>query len=326
MRPKIQLLYTFFLMLIFTANTTASSDVLHTRQQELADVLRTIKTTEQLISEQDSTIQKIDRKIAELEQTDNPGWLERRRIVKLTEEKAALNAKRLRCFEQLLDWQNQARDLSATILTEVTQSIDSLIGAINTADSGQQRQADLAALIKVIEIRNWIITTRPYYTRVENEPIPPKLDIQEFLSLTLTNSGVKTDLLKLLNEKIDELTLMIQSAREEEILRQRLEQFSYEMASIGGEIGEQTLHPRQISSSKETDAPTGWDNYSENRISPDFTNWVLTTQTEPLSSLTAYDYLPIIESLDPAELSDYIFTLDSLRNYYISEKQKILKP
>lgn len=325
MRPKRQFI-PILTTLALLISLTAADRSLKVQQQELANILRAIKTTKQLIGGQDSAIHKIDRKIAELEQTDNPGWLTRRRIVKLTEEKAALNAERLRYFEQLLDQQNQARDLSATLLTEVTQSIDSLIEAINTADSGQQRQDNLATLIKVIEIRNWIITTRPSYTQVENEPIPPKLDIQEFLSLTLTNTGVKTDLLKLLNEKIDELTLMIQSAREEEILRQRLEQFSYEMASIGGEIGEQTLHPRQISSSKETDAPTGWDNYSENRISPDFTNWVLTTQTEPLSSLTAYDYLPIIESLDPAELSDYIFTLDSLRNYYISEKQKILKP
>ncbi|HDP67523.1 MAG TPA: hypothetical protein ENN20_03355 [Candidatus Marinimicrobia bacterium] len=325
MKRRLQFI-SIFIFLAFALNLTAADNILKEQQQALADLLQAIKTTAERISIQDSAIHKIDRKIAQLEQLENPGWLERRRIVKLTEEKAALNSRRLRSFDQLLDQQNRARNLSTALLTEATQSIDSLIETINAAEPGQQRQTNLASLIQVIEIRNWIITTRPSYARLENEVVSPKLDLREFLSLTSANPGIKTDLIKLLDDKIGELTLMIKSAREEEILRQQLEQFSYEMASISGEIGEQTLQPQQVSYSKDIDATTGWNYSGESRISPDFTNWVLTTQTDQLSSLTTYDYLPIVKSLDPAELSDYIFTLDSLRNYYISEKQKFLTP
>lgn len=325
MKHRLQFV-SIFIILALAVNLAAEGDILKAQQQALADLLQSIKTTAELISLQDSAINKIDRKIAQLEQSENPDWLERRRIVKLTEEKAALNSRRLSYFEQLLDQQNRARDLSTALLTEVTQSIDSLIETINAAEPGQQRQANLASLMQVIEIRNWIIAIKPHYSRLENEQVPAILDLQQFLSMALTNPGVRTDLIKLLDGKIDELTLMIKSAREEEILRQQLEQFSYEMASISGEIGEQTLQPQQVSYSKDIDATTGWNYYGESRISPDFTNWVLTTQTDQLSSLTTYDYLPLVRSLDPAELSDYIFTLDSLRNYYISEKQKILTP
>ncbi|MBU0711838.1 hypothetical protein KKA87_07980, partial [bacterium] len=240
---------------------------------------------------------------------------------------STLNSKRMDYYQQLMDLQNTTHQVSSGMLDGISQIIDSLLIEINSATSTTGRISGLEHLLGLNEVRNWTINASSVYAQTGNELIPKKLNIQDYLSMAQSNQLIRNDLLNLMDDKIGELALMIETAKEEEILQNRLEQFALEMTSVGGEIDEKTLNPVKVNKSNaaEVDSWT-YNNLSGNETNRDFSNWVLNTQPGILSSLSSYDYLPIIKSLEPSELPNYIFTLDSLRNYYVTEKQKLLNP
>ncbi|MBU1634735.1 hypothetical protein KJ762_09535 [bacterium] len=317
----------FILALMLAANITSANGLLENQRQQLSSMLNEIGQINEHITQIDSDLNGMNNKIAKLENLDKLSWIKRRRIVKLTEEKSTLNSKRMDYYQQLMDLQNTTHQVSSGMLDGISQIIDSLLIEINSATSTTGRISGLEHLLGLNEVRNWTINASSVYAQTGNELIPKKLNIQDYLSMAQSNQLIRNDLLNLMDDKIGELALMIETAKEEEILQNRLEQFALEMTSVGGEIDEKTLNPVKVNKSNaaEVDSWT-YNNLSGNETNRDFSNWVLNTQPGILSSLSSYDYLPIIKSLEPSELPNYIFTLDSLRNYYVTEKQKLLNP
>jgi len=324
MKHKLFAKVIFTLILLFITNSALANGLLENQRQQLNDMLNEMNVTNEIIGKIDENLNGINTKINKLENLDQPNWIERRRIVKLTEEKAALNVSRLDYYQRLMDLHNTIHQVSSGMLDEISQIIDSLLIEINTASSTTDRMAGLEYLLKINEVRNWTISASSGYSQTDNELIPKKLDIQDYLSLAQSNELIRNDLLNLMNTKIGELTLMIKTAKEEEILQNRLEQFALEMSSVSGEIDKKTLNPVQTNNSYTTEVDYSYNDPSAIGRNKDFNNWALNTQSGILSSLGSYDYLPIIKSLEPSELPNYIFTLDSLRNYYVAEKQKLL--
>jgi len=316
----------FTAVFLLTMNTILANSHLENQQVQLTQILADIADTETEIIQFDAELDKINEKINRLEAQNDLSWIERRRIVKLTEEKAVLNSKRLSYYQQLLDQQNTANRISTDMFETISHIIDSSLSKINSANAVTERKSGLDNLLKVIEVRNWMIDTRAVYAQIDNELIPKKLNIQDYFSIAQANHQIRNDLINLMDEKIHELTLMLETAREEEILQNRLEQFTLEMTSIGGEINKQTLNPVNVSNTDITKVGWTYSNLTDGETNRDFNNWVSNTQSVILSSLSSYDYLPVIKSLESSELPNYIFTLDSLRNYYIAEKQKLLNP
>ncbi|MFH1250494.1 MAG: hypothetical protein V1715_05275 [bacterium] len=317
----------FILALMLAANITSANGLLENQRQQLSSMLNEIGQINEHITQIDSDLNGMNNKIAKLENLDKLSWIKRRRIVKLTEEKSTLNSKRMDYYQQLMDLQNTTHQVSSGMLDGISQIIDSLLIEINSATSTTGRISGLEHLLGLNEVRNWTINASSVYAQTGNELIPKKLNIQDYLSMAQSNQLIRNDLLNLMDDKIGELALMIETAKEEEILQNRLEQFALEMTSVGGEIDEKTLNPVKVNKSNaaEVDSWT-YNNLSGNETNRDFSNWVLNTQPGILSSLSSYDYLPIIKSLEPSELPNYIFALDSLRNYYVTEKQKLLNP
>ena len=316
----------FTLILLFITTSASVNGLLENQRYQINKILNEVNTTNEVIEKIDENLNGINTKINKLENLDQPNWIERRRIVKLTEEKAALNASRLDYYQRLMDMHNATHQLSSEMLNEISQIIDSLLIEINTASSTTDRMSGLEYLLKINEVRNWTINASSGYTQTDNELIPKKLNIQDYLAMAQSNELIRNDLLNLMNNKIGELTLMIKTVKEEEILQNRLEQFALEMSSIGGEIDEKTLNPVNVTESNATGLDGVYNNPTDNETNRDFSNWVLNTKPGILSSLSSYDYLPIIKSLESSELPNYIFTLDSLRSYYVAEKQKLLNP
>lgn len=312
------------LTILIITNSTSANGLLENQRHQLNDVLNEVNATNEIIEKIDNNLNGINAKINKLENLDQPNWIERRRIVKLTEEKAALNASRLDYYQRLMDQHNTIHQVSSGMLDEISQIIDSLLSEINTASSTTDRITGLEYLLKINEVRNWTISTSSGYSQADNELIPKILNIQDYLSMVQSNELMRKDLLNLINTKIGELTLMIKTAKEEEILQNRLEQFSLEMSSVSGEIDKKTLIPVQATNFDGNRVDNSYDNAITYETNKGFNNWALNTQSSLLSSLSSYDYLPIIKSLEPSELPNYIFTLDSLRNYYFAEKQKLL--
>ena len=316
----------FTAVLLLTMNTILASSYLENQQVQLTRILADIAETETEIIQFDTELDKINEKINRLETQTDRSWIERRRIVKLTEEKTALNSKRLNYYQQLLDRQNSAHRISTDMFKTIAHIIDSLLLKINSENSVTERKSGLDNLLKVVEVRNWMIDTRAVYAQMDNELIPKKLNIQDYFSIAQANHQIRNDLINLMDEKIRKLTLMLETAREEEILQNRLEQFTLEMTSIGAEISEQTLNLVAAQDKNVPETDRTYNNLSDNEINRDFNNWVSNSQSVIISSMSSYDYLPVIKSLESSELPNYIFTLDSLRNYYIAEKQKLLNP
>jgi len=326
MKHKLFAKVIFTLILLFITNSALANGLLENQRHQLNNMLIEINATNEIIGKIDDDLNSINTKINKLENLDQPNWIERRRIVKLTEEKAALNSTRLDYYQQLMGLQNTTRQISSEILDNISQIIDVLLIEINSANSTTDRMSGLEHLLKVNEVRNWTINASSAYTQTGNVLLPQKLNIQDYLAMAQSNSLIRNDLLNLMNTKIGELTLMIETAKEEEILQNRLEQFAMEMSSVGGEIDEKTLNPVNVTESNATGLDGVYNNPIDNETNRDFSNWVLNTKPGILSSLSSYDYLPIIKSLESSELPSYIFTLDSLRNYYVAEKQKLLNP
>lgn len=324
MKPNASILIIIAVSLIIS--TTLANDHLEREQAQLNEILSQIVQAKAEIAQFDAKLAEINRKITALESQNELNWMKRRRIVKLTEEKAALNAKRLIYYQQLLDNQNTARRISTELLDTIATIIDSTLLYINSGIATDERKGSLNYLMNVIEIRNRIIDSRSVYTQIENDVYPEKLNIQDYLQTAQSNPQIRNDLLNLMDEKISRITLMIETAKEEEMLQNRLEQFTLEMSSVIGEIDKEDIN--SFRTNKSADSPTEWTytGPTDNDVNLDFNNWVSNTQPEILSSLSRFDYLPLIKSMEPTELPYYIFTLDSLRNYYIAEKQKLLKP
>ncbi|MDO9548250.1 MAG: hypothetical protein Q7J65_04720 [Candidatus Marinimicrobia bacterium] len=305
-------------VLLFLLNTLLANSHLENQHIQFSHILTKIADIEAEISQYDSEFDKINVKINRLETQYEISWIGRRRIVKLTEEKAILNLKRLDYYQQLMNLQNTAHQISSGMFDRISQIIDSLLIEINSTNSTTDRKSGLEYLLKVIEVRNWIINTRSAYAQIDNELIPKKMNIRDYLSIAQSNRQIRNDLLNLMDDKIHELTLMIETAQEEEILQNRLEQFTLEISSIGGEIHKQMLNPVNVSKTDITATDWNYSNLTGNGRNQDFVTWVLNTQPGILSSMSSYDYLPIIKSLEPSELPNYILSLDSLRNYYFA--------
>ena len=326
---KNQIILSILSLGLLVGNGASAEDLFKTQQAELKTIIGTIMQTNQEIRKLDLKIEKIDQDIELAEEHDTESWLSRRRIVKLTEQKAILNSQRLRYYESLLQQQNLATEKSNGLFEKITEQTDKLLTEINSHPNTETRKSDLDQLLQIIDLRNWIIDTKPLYSQLDSDIIPVKINIQDYLDDQPENSQIRRDLLALMDEKIRQVTLMIKTAREEEKLRSKLEQFSLEMSSLGGEYSrtapEKTL---PIEGSKEMGVNSGWDDgstfgeYGENNRQ--YSSWANTTQSRTFSSITGYDYLPIIKNIESTELPNYIFTLDSIRTYYLDQKQKLL--
>jgi len=291
---------------------------------QLAVILRQIDRLNSDISQIDTQLESINKKITRLENHDDLSWIERRRLVKLTEEKAALNTTRLDYFQQLLDNQNRARQSSDNLIQSITAAIDSTLNLLSGNQSVKKRQEALNYLLTLNELRNQAIDSRRTFSQINNELIPGKINIQDYLQKSQNYPQIHRDLINLLDKKIHELSLMIKTVNEEKNLQNRLAQFSMEMSSVSGEIKQQSLALTSAQRDISYDIDNG---YSEGPISlnnRDYINWVTSKDPNMFTTFTPSDYLPVIKSISPSELPDYITTLDSLRNFYLAEKQKII--
>ncbi|MCK4641642.1 MAG: hypothetical protein KAU06_09895 [Candidatus Marinimicrobia bacterium] len=313
------------LILILVQSGFAGNQMNDYRSDLSATVNKVIQLNNQ-IEKLDTKIADIDREISVLDNRKKPSWLDRRKVVKLTEEKAAINTDNLNYYQQLLELQNSARATSSALFALITNDMDSLVTELNSNLSVDQRKAGLDYLIRIIEIRNWVIDTKTYYTHVDDVTIPSKMNIGDFIQSGRTNVRLKSDLVNFLDEKIQQISVMIDAAREEEALRTKLDQFALEMTVLGGEIDHQSYQSDvKIASEPEK----YWGVFLDNTDSPSnnrgYNNWVSTTQSHPLVTyISEYDYLPVIKDMESSEFPEYISTLDSIRTYYINQKQELL--
>ena len=313
------------LILVLVQSGFAGNRMNDYRSDLSATVNKIIQLNKQ-IEKLDAKITDIDGKINFLDNQKNPSWLNRRKVVKLTEEKAAINTDRLNYYRQVLELQNSAGATSSALFALITNDMDSLVTELNSDLPVDQRKAGLDYLISIIETRNWVIDTKAYYTHVDDVAIPSKMNISDFIQPGRTNVRLKSDLVNFLDEKIQRISVMIDASREEEALRTKLDQFALEMTALGGEIDHQSYQSGiKTASEPEVNLGVSFDNTDSPLNNRGYNNWVFTTQSLPLvTPITEYDYLPVIKDLESSELPEYISTLDSIRSYYINQKQELL--
>jgi len=316
----------FIILILVLIQSGFAGNRMNDYRSDLSATVNKIIRLNKQIEKLDAKITDIDNKINFLDNQKKPSWLNRRKVVKLTEEKAAINTDRLNYYQQLLELQNSAGAISSTLFALITNDMDSLVTELNTDLPIDQRKAGLDYLIRLIEIRNWVIDTKAYYTHISDMAIPSKMSISDFIQPGRTNDKLKSDLVNFLDEKIQQISVMINAAREEEALRTKLDQFAMEMTALGGDIDHQSYQSGiKTASEPEVNLGAFYDNTDSPLNNRGYNNWVFTTQPLPLvTPITEYDYLPVIKDLESSELPQYISTLDSIRSYYINQKQELL--
>lgn len=273
-------------------------------------------------------ISKINTQINELSNRKNPNWNERRKLSRLTAQKAEINNAMIQTYEKLASQKSTLLELYHSYYNFLTNQIDQILDQYTQITENNQRQNLSRNLIELVEQRTHLLASRRLLFDKEVPPIPEKENLIALVNRYDQNVALRDDVTKILKEKIQQVELLIAAANAENQLRKRLDQLNLEMSALTGEFYSDALSMR--SDDQDRSSTTGsldiyWDNgesYSEKNAN--YTNWAnnanLPASSRPLIDI---DYLPIFQKIPTTDLPSYIFELDSLRRYYQRQLQEI---
>jgi len=164
------------------------------------------------------------------------------------------------------------------------------------------------------------LNSQKYYTLYNQNTI---LEDDTFLSLfndPKQKKVIKEDLKRILKNKINQIELMIDTAKEEELLRKRLAQFSNEMTALSGETrAYQTNAFEENARNEENIASftTDFQNYAD--LSG---NKGLLQSETPMANLQT-EYLFLLQNITSAGLPTYIAHLDSILTSYLKTLEEV---
>ena len=317
---KYQLLIAFGFNLALIVGIAFSSSVLQEYHNKLVHNINEIIKLEKEYSTLERYLQKLDAETGKLESQKNPSWFNRRRLVKLIEKKADLNQNVIVIYKKILKSKSSANQIFEKYYIVLTTEIDSIISELENRADSTKRKNNLLYLLDLKERRDWLLNSQKYYT-LYTQNILPENDM--FLSLFINQKQKKViqeDLIKILENKINQIELIIDAVKEEELLRKRFAQFSNEMTALSGET-----RAYQTSIFKDSDR-------NEENITfynTDFANYAdlsnnkgLFQSETPMTNLQT-EYLFLLQNIPPTSIPTYIAHLDSVRSSYLQTLEEV---
>lgn len=276
-----------------------------------------------------SKIVNINAHVNTLSARENPNWNEKRKLSRLTAQKAELNNEMIRTFEKLASQKNTLGEVYHNYFEFLSDQINHTLAQYSRVTDSNQRQDLSRDLIKLVEQRSHLLATRRLFFDQNAPPVPDKENLIALVNEFDQNSALRNDVAKILEEKIQQIELLLSAAEAENQLRKRLNQLNLEMSALTGELYSDAMTGHIGDNDRgQTLGPTDgtWNDGTSNSKDASYENWANTANL-PITSrpLTDVDYLPIFQTISTTNLSSYIFELDSLRRHYQKQLQEIKK-
>ncbi len=317
---KYRILIAFGFNLTLLVGIAFSSNVLQEYHNKLVHNINEIIKLEKEYSTLEGNLQKLAAKTGKLESQKNLSWFNRRRLVKLTEKKAELNQKVIVIYKKMLNSKSSANQIFNKYFTVLNIEIDSTISELETTIDSTERKNSLLYLLHLKERRDWLLNSQKYYTLYTQNTIPEDDTFLSLFNNPKQKKVVKEDLKRILKNKINQIELMIDAAKEEELLRKRLAQFSSEMTALSGETrAYQTnaFEERARSDGNIASFTTDFQNYAD--LSG---NKGLLQSETPMTNLQN-EYLFLLQNIPSTGLPAYIAHLDSIRTSYLRTLEEV---
>ncbi|MFA4837934.1 MAG: hypothetical protein WC703_00480 [Candidatus Neomarinimicrobiota bacterium] len=282
----------------------------------ISEIASLVQNEKKLLAEQT----EIEKSISPLRQEKSPGWVNRRKIVKLTEKKAKIGDRLMIVYKQTAEKKASANRIFDAYYPILSSQIDSVIDVLEKTTEPPRRTSAILTLLELKDRRDWLLQNQRYFAPSGIEILPRKENLLEFIKNPSQQSMLKTELARILTEKIEQIDLIIAAAKEEELLRKRMEQFASEMNTFSGEINPANSRSYQTTFTERGAKGTDGDATYVNVVPTSYGNeeiWTTrTVQTEFPMTMTSEDYLHIVQSVPSKNMRSYISQLDSIKTYY----------
>ncbi|MFH1212647.1 MAG: hypothetical protein V1681_01035 [Candidatus Neomarinimicrobiota bacterium] len=302
-------------------------DSLAVYQSRYEKQLEKLTALDQSYSQQNSQIATLDVRISELSANRKQSWIEKRKLSRLTAQKAEINDDIVRIFSEISALEIPLNSTFNQYYSRLSFSIDQTLEKYSRTTDVRQRQDLSRILFELVDQRTWLITTRRQFLKNDQNTIPEKENLVALLTKYDRNDQIKKDVINVLNDKISQIDQMIVAARGESQLRKRLNQLTTEMSSLTGDVRayQATTANRSTGENSDIDGIGSWTNNPATTFDdPGYRNLsekaALPVTTQPA---TAADYLPLFQKIATNELPLHMTRLDSLRQYYLKQLQAI---
>lgn len=328
--PNIKLLKIFLILISFTLQIALSENLFQSYYNQLSTNINQLVNLYKKEAEIESKIQQINKDIDLLTKEDNLSWLDQRKLVKLTEQKANLNTELTSVYDRIIDLNTKSIPIFSEYNSSLVAEINSVISDLDSINDPSLRKEYISYLIELKYRRDWLAESQKYLSLKKVEVDAESDKMSTLFDDLRKNELIKEDLKCILEGKISQINQLIEAAKEEKMLRETLEQFNTEMAALSGEISiisGSNLSKGSDISSFDSESPTGnaplsadYDNYAN------YSNNISLFQSEIFSPYSKSDLLLLMQNIPTASLTSYITNLDSLREDYkkmIDELQTI---
>ena len=321
-KMKYYLLKAFIINLFILSEIVLSKNIIQEYHDDLSNKIKEIIQFEENKSGLERERQQLDSEINEIRSSENLGWFSKRKLVKYTERKAEITQKIIGIYDNLLKSQAGAQKIFSRYFTVLSYKIDSTISVLEITTDSTQRMESLLYLLELKTHRDWLMDTQKYYTLHAQNIISDSDRLLSYFKDPVKKKLLQEDLGKIVENKINQIDLVISAAREEELLRKRLSQFSTEMAAISGETRVYSSH--SFESSKSGDRSTELSAFGENDWGDiDYENYIglsnneafIQSEITPIYSQTGYLFL--LQDIRSKDIKSYVAHLDSIRASYI---------
>ncbi len=262
---------------------------------------------------------RLDSQINILEARPKRNWLEQRKIAKLTAEKDELNREIISLYSKVEQHKAAAYRFYQSYYPRLSVQLDTLLTRLETNSDSLTIQSDMEKLIRLKNQRNWLVSVQHLFV-----PSPEQLDMNleqliQFKQKLEANPDLRAEIVRVLQRKINNLETMVAAANKEQELRQRLHQFSREMATLGGESQPEANFNTRDRTSTAITFPQEDSNYY---------NWEYLKAASPAGvtqDLNPEDYLHLFDDMSTSELDRSFNQLDTLRQNYLRFLQEVQK-
>jgi len=294
------------------------SDYHNTISANISELASLVQSEKTLLTEQT----KIEKSIASLRQEKNPGWTNRRKIAKFTEKKAKIGDQLIVIYRQSAEKKASANRIFDAYFPLLSSQIDSVIDFLEKTAEPSRRTSAILTLLELKDHRDWLLQNQRYFAPAGIQILPRKENPLELVKNPTQQAMLKTELVRILNEKIDQIDLIIAAAKEEELLRKRMAQFASEMTAFSGEINPANSRNYQTTFTETKSRGTDVDitTYGTPTSNGNGETWTThTIQTEFPMTMNSEDYLHIVQSVPSKNMRSYISQLDSIKTLYLKQ-------
>jgi len=318
-------------LLVLTATICDASgsdhDSLKIYQDRFDQYFQNMQSLEQEHKKLTGLIKELDVQIQQIESLSSPSWLAKRKLARLTAQKARNSKQLLSLFDHLVVVKRDTDQAFHQFYTYLSHTVDKGIKTLNYEKNPASRRQALQELLETLETRERLLTSWSAFTGIPDDILPARENLVAVVKNSSLNNSVKDDVLNLLHEKITQIDQLMRVAQTESQLRRRLMRFSTEIATLTGDVNLQTTGGT-ITNAGKSPATDVWSNFTNrtpealNTVAyKNFNNILPGSQTKP--QYAELDYIALIQKIPTDDLPRYVAELEKIRRYYIAQEEQL---